>query len=60
MGDSVVIGHDNKLYKIAVADLAQYEVHDDEATNEYRTEAEQQSGDEVEGFAASNLWIIRR
>jgi hypothetical protein len=63
MGDAIVIEHENRLYKIAVGDLAQYEVADEATKNELLAEGEAQSdgSDEVEGFAArSSIFLIRR
>ena len=69
MADAIVIEHDDKVYEIAVDDLAQFEVKDEAAKGELVAAAEQEPAegdDEVAGFArlrsagSARAWMIIR
>jgi hypothetical protein len=65
MQDKVLLEHDDKLYAIAIDDLAPYEVRDSGLKAELEAERDAAlaaSDDEVEGFAKkpSGVILIRR
>jgi hypothetical protein len=63
MSDTVVIQHDDRIYKVAVDALAQYEVTDDGAKNALIASRDDAAAidtdDEVTGFAAVGGAMLR-
>ncbi len=64
MGDAIVVEHDEKVYEIALDDLAKYEVTDDDVKAELTAaasaaeegeDADDSEADDVEGFARMRL-----
>jgi hypothetical protein len=72
LSDAIAIEHNDKLYRIGLDEIAQYEVADDDAKREVLAARDDgsatiDSDDEVSGFAAggpplqgASAWLVRR